>query len=396
MLIKIFLNYLFGYLNVTIEGFFIERFINTCTSKKIFLWNLKRKNSSILEANISIKDFRRIKQIVNKTKCKIKINSKKGIPFIFNKYKKRKIFAVCIIPILLLILISSMFVWNIQVIVAEDINKEELLNQLKENGLEIGKLKNRINTKEIINNIRLERTDISWMEINLKGTNAIVNIVKADEKPNIVNDEEYCNIISDKKGVITKITAQKGTPLVKAGDIVEKGTKLIGGYMEGKYTDTRYVHAKGEIQAKVWYTKRKESKYTREVSNKTGNEKNRYSIIFNNFKINLYKSIPNFEKYDTINENKKLKIFSNFYLPIEIKKDTYVELKSERITYGKQELQNILISELEEEFEKENFNKDNVTNKIVNVYQKDKDTIEIELTYEVLEEIGTEEKIVEK
>lgn len=396
MLIKIFLNYLFGYLNVTIEGFFIERFINTCTSKKIFLWNLKRKNSSILEANISIKDFRRIKQIVNKTKCKIKINSKKGIPFIFNKYKKRKIFVVCIIPILLLILISSMFVWNIQVIVAEDINKEELLNQLKENGLEIGKLKNRINTKEIINNIRLERTDISWMEINLKGTNAIVNIVKADEKPNIVNDEEYCNIISDKKGVITKITAQKGTPLVKAGDIVEKGTKLIGGYMEGKYTDTRYVHAKGEIQAKVWYTKRKESKYTREVSNKTGNEKNRYSIIFNNFKINLYKSIPNFEKYDTINENKKLKIFSNFYLPIEIKKDTYVELKSERITYGKQELQNILISELEEEFEKENFNKDNVTNKIVNVYQKDKDTIEIELTYEVLEEIGTEEKIVEK
>ena len=56
----------------------------------------------------------------------------------------------------------------------------------------------------------------------------------------------------------------------------------------------------------------------------------------------------------------------------------------------------MLISELEKEFEKENIDKDKIINKIVNVYQTDEDTIEIELTYEVLECIGTEEKMVEK
>ena len=393
MIIKIFLNYLFGYLNVTIEGFFVERFINTCTNKKIFLWNLKKKNSSMLDANISIKDFKNIKEIARKTKCRIKINKKKGLPFLFDRYKKRKIFIILLIPIILTIMISSMYVWNIEIIGVENTNKSELLEQLKNNGLDIGKLKNKIDSKKIVNNIRLERNDISWMEINLKGTNAIVNVVEAESKPNIINDDEYCDIVSNKRGVITKVIAEKGTALVKEGDIVEEGTKLISGTMEGKFTDIRYVHAKGEVKAKVWYTKRKKSSFTREITKETGNQKNKYSIIFNNFKINLYKSIPNFEKYDTINENKKLKLFSNFYLPIIIQKDTYKELYSDKVTYGKVELQNLLISELEKEFEKENIDKDKITNKIVNVYQTDEDTIEIELTYEVLECIGTEEKL---
>ena len=394
MFIKIFFNYLLGYLNITIEGFFVERFINILASKKIFLWNVKKKNSSLLCANISIKDFKEIKDIARKTKSKVKINRKKGVPFVFNKYKKRKIFIMLLLPIIIMIMISSMYVWNIDIVSSGDINEKELLEQLNEKGLAVGKIKRNIDTKNIITNIRLERSDISWMEINLKGTNAIVNIVKAEEKPNIIDDNEYCDIVSDKKGIITKITAQRGTIAVKVGDIVEEGTKLISGIMEGKYTDPRYVHAKGEVEAKVWYTKRRKSKFTREVSKQTGAEKEKYSIIFNNFRINLYKRLPNFEKYDTISENKKIKIFSDFYLPISIQKDTYKEIEKKNITYGKQELQNILINEMEEEFEQENFNDKNITNKTVNVYQKDKDTIEVELTYEVLETIGTEEKIV--
>lgn len=393
MLIKIILNYLLGYLNITVEGFFTERFINICSTKKIFLWNLRRKNSSILNTNISINNFKKIKDICKKTKCRVKINKKRGIPFIFEKYKKRKLFVLLIIFLAIIMLISSMYVWNIEIIGMEDNEKEEILLLLKEKGLDIGKMKNKINKNSIISNIRLDRSDISWMEINLKGTNAIVNIVKSEDKPDIIDDNKYCDIVSDKKGMIEKITAERGTPLVKKGDIVEEGDKLIGGYMEGKYTDIRYVHSKGEVIAKVWYTKRKKSKFTREEIEETENVKKTYSILFNNFRINLYKSIPNFEKYDTISERKKLKIFSNFYLPITIEKNTYKELISKQATYGKVDLQNVLISEIEKNFENENINPKDIKNKIVNVYQQSEDELEIELTYEVIENIGIEQPI---
>ena len=396
MLIKIFLNYIFGYINIIVEGFFTERFINICNNNKILLWNIKRKNSSIICCNISISDYRKLRKICNKLKCRIKINKKKGLPFIFNKYKKRKIFILFLILILFIIFISSRYVWNIEISGTEKIDKNELLFQIQENGLEIGKLKSKINTKDIITNIRLQRNDISWMEINLNGTNAIVSVIEAKEKPNIINDNEYCDIVSDKKGIIEKITAERGTALVKTGDIVDVGTKLIGGYMEGKYTDLRYVHAKGEIKAKTWYTIRKKSKFTREEMVETGNKKNRYSIFFNNFKINLYKSIPKFEKYDTINENKKIRLFSNFYLPISIQKDTYLELITNKVAYGKVELQNLLISEIEEEFENCNIDEQNIKNKIVNVYDINEDEIEIEVTYEISENIGIENPLIEK
>ena len=393
MLIKLILNFVFGYVSINIEGFFNERFINICNNKSIFLWNIKRKNSTTICVNIGISDFKKIKQICKKTKSKIKINQKKGLPFIFERYKKRKIFLLLIIIILGLIVISSNYIWNIEIRGLNKINENELLEQLQENGFEVGKIKGKINTNEIINKIRLIRNDISWMEINLKGTNAIINIVEAEEKPNIIDENRYCDIVSNTSGIIEKITTERGTALVRKGDIVEKGTILIGGYMEGKYTDKRYVHAKGEVKAKVWYTKKKKSKYIREEKRLTGREEKKYSIKFNNFAINLYKSIPNFENYDKINESKKIKLFSNFYLPITIYKDTYKEVEYKKTTYGKAELKNILIKELEDEFENDNIKNENLINKFANIYNADSEEMEIELTCEVLENIGTEKTI---
>ena len=85
MIFKILLSYICGYVNISVEGYFIERFINMCISKRILLWNTKREKSTYLQTNISIKDFKRIKEIAKKTKCRININKKRGLPFMLNK-----------------------------------------------------------------------------------------------------------------------------------------------------------------------------------------------------------------------------------------------------------------------------------------------------------------------
>ena len=65
-------------------------------------------------------------------------------------------------------------------------------------GLAIGKLKAGVDTKEVINKIRLERDDVAWVGINIEGTNAVIEIVEADKKPDIVKEDEYCNIVADR------------------------------------------------------------------------------------------------------------------------------------------------------------------------------------------------------
>ena len=71
--IKIIFSYLIGYLGVTIEGYYIERFINMCRNKKIAIWHLRRKEEVRLDFRINVQDFKEACKIAKKTKCKIKI-----------------------------------------------------------------------------------------------------------------------------------------------------------------------------------------------------------------------------------------------------------------------------------------------------------------------------------
>lgn len=393
MIFKNLESYMSGYLRINIEGYYIERFINICRKENIPVWNIKKEKDIRLTFSIKIKDFKKICKIAKTTKCKLKIKKKKGFPFILNKYRKRRIFAIFLILVIILIGMSSNYVWNIEVIEENGNNLENIMQNLNQSGLAVGKRKSEINTKEVINKVRLERNDIAWMGIELKGTNAIVKVVKSDEKPDIIDENEYCSIVADKAGIITKISAQNGTANVKVGDTINEGETLINGWVEGKYTGIRYVHAKGEIQAKVWYTKHKFIEYNTTEKRETGNQEEKYAIKFNNFKINLGKGVSNFEIYDTIETENKFKIFSDFYLPISIVKTTNKEIENVQKKYNKEEAKTLGIKELEEELNNEIENKDNIVNKNINTYENE-NGLDVYVTYEVLENIGTNEKIV--
>lgn len=393
MQFKILLYYLLGYVRVEIEGFFIERVINLCSNKSILLWNSKRQKASLLLTNVSIKDYRKIVKIAKQTKCKIKIKAKKGLPFIFNKYRKRKIFFIFLSIIAIGIISLSNFIWNIEIVGNNNISKEEMIQALEKEGLKTGLLKSKVDTKDIINKIRLDRDDLAWIGIEINGTNALVKIVEADKKPEIIQEDDYCNIVATKPGIIVKTNAINGTALVKEGDVVKQGSLLIGGWLEGKYTGTRYVHANGDVQAKVWYEEKQKVDLNQVISSKTGNEETKYSVKINNFQINFYKTLSKFQKYDTIGETKKIKLFSDFYLPIEIIKTTNFELVENKVKYSKEEARSKALNTAKKLLDEKVNNKENLVNTYIN-YNETDEYIEAQLIYEVLEEIGTKEKIV--
>ena len=394
MLIKILLKYILGYVRITVEGYYIERFINICTTSKILIWNLKREKGVKLYLNIGIKDFYKAIKVAKKLKCKVKIIRKRGIPFLINKYKKRKIFFIALITIAILIGISTNYVWNINIEVEENLEIQNIERDIKEAGLEVGMLKNKVNVQDIVNKIRLKRSDISWMGIELKGTNAIVKIVKSKEAPEIIDEKDYSNIVSDKSGIVTKIIAQNGTALVKVGDEVKEGQILIQGVMEGKYTGTRFVHSLGEIEAIVKYNKTKKIplKTTEKVT--TGKKETKFKIKINNFQINFYKTLSKFKFYDTIETEKKFKIFSNLYLPISVIKITNQEFEEIEKQYTVEEATEIGTRELEQEIEQEIGTGKNIIGKNAEVV-KTEEYVEVSVTYEVIENIGMQEKIEE-
>ena len=261
MYVKLLLRLILGYVRIEVEGYYIERFINICTNRKILIWNLKRQKGVKLYLNIGINEFKSIADIAKKTNCKVRILKKRGIPFVLHRYKKRKIFSVFLILVAAIIFTSSRYIWNVEILVKDELPIENIQKDIEELGIKKGVLKSKIDTEKIINELQLKRDDIAWVGIDIEGTKVKVSIVKADKSPEILNSTDYCNIVATKSGIIKKITAQNGTAVVNVGDEVQKGDILIAGYMEGKYTDTRYVHSLGEVYAIINYEMSKEVRF---------------------------------------------------------------------------------------------------------------------------------------
>ena len=391
MFFKIILNYIIGYVNIQIEGYYIERFITTSIKDGILLWNIKRKNANLVFAKVSTYQLEKLKENARRNQCLVTVKSQKGVPYLLKKYSKRKSFLITLLILVIMSIALSKFVWNIEVTGNTTVNSEDIIKIVNDEGIKKGTLKSKVKIEKIVNKIRLLREDISWVGIEIKGTNVIISIVEAEKKPEIVDENDFSNIVASKDGVITKAYAQNGSLMVKEGDEVKKGDILISGTIEEKYADKYYVNAIGEVKAKVLYSKTARVSKNEIKRDRTGKKNTKFAIKINNFKINLFKTLSKFKNYDTIYTNKKIKILPNFYLPIEICKYTNYEVNLNSVEHSEDEAKQIGEKQAKEELSKLIEDKE-----ISNTYTEIEDLgdyYNIKVTYEVIEEIGTKEKI---
>lgn len=144
---------------------------------------------------------------------------------------------------------------------------------------------------------------------------------------------------------------RNGTARVNVGDNVSIGDLLVEGVMEGKYTGPRNVNSDADIYLISTYEKQRKEPFIQEIEERTGNEEKNVEIYINNFKIFFNKGVPKFEKCDTIRTYKKVKLFSNYYVPIEIVNITNYEVKKSFKTYTEKELTEKITNDLQEELE---------------------------------------------
>ena len=175
------------------------------------------------------------------------------------------------------------------------------------------------------------------------------------------------------------------------GDRVEKGDVLIAGYMQGKYTDTRYLHALGEEIATISYEKTKEFSYVEEEYYETGNKNKKYELSIGDKTFKLYKKLTKFEFYKTQKTENNLKFAKNFYLPIKITKLENYERIKETKKYSLEDSIKKATEQLEKEMQENIENKENIINKNV-VTDPKENTVIVKLIYEVEENIGEDQR----
>lgn len=377
-----------GIITVQIEGFFTERFINLCRINNIKIWDIRNIVKGVIRFKMQISDFKKLRSIAKKTKCKVSIKEKKGLYFTLFKYRKRKLVFVLFFLIIIFSIAFSTFIWDIDVVGNETLSNEQIISVLKESGLYIGRNKIGLDKKEIVNEFRAKELELSWVGIEIDGTRAIVKIVektRMDEKN--VQQTNIGDIVATKSGVITKIVAENGTSKYKALDYVDKGNVIIEGNVYDRNQEIiGEVPAKGYARVDNIYTFEKDYLYTETIKEYTDKKRITFGITINS-KENMINYLNKSKKYDITKNSKNFKLLGNT-----ISLDMYEcrEYNEINVNRTKEEIEQIANSDMEEFLNnsilKECVNP-TVIDKTKNMYDI-QDGIKVKVEYVINEQIG--------
>lgn len=382
MNISNFSTYVKAVIEVEAEGFFVERLINLCKINNIKIWNITHVNQGRIRFCVSPKEFKRIKPYVRKSKCKIKIIKKKGIYFDMFRYRKRRLAVFLLAGVIFLAFVMSNFIWNINIVGNEKIEKSKIENLLQESGIYRGKLKFLVSKGKVADYIRVNLYEAAWVGVEINGTAMNITI-----KEKIISEEEdktvIGNIIASKSAVISKIIAENGTARFKTGSYITEGSVAIEGVIDSEFIEPIRVHASGILRGVIDYTFEKEYKYNTQIKEYTGKSRYGVGVKINNKEF-LIKYLPKEIKCD-INSNAK--VFEIFSVNFSFIFNTYDEYILKDIVNTKEELAKIAEQDSTLYFNEILTNDSKVVNKVVDQVETGTGII-YKVTLSVEENIG--------
>lgn len=352
-----FIRYLQGYVCIKICGYSPERFMNLCRNNGIVLWDITPNNHEYI-MKMSIKDFKRIKPFIKKTRVKTVIIKKLGLPFFMYKNRKRKTFFWCIPICFLFLYFMTGFIWAFQFNGNKQVTDDMLYSFLEENGVEIGTRINSIKIEELERKIREEYNNVTWTSIKIKGTEFIVDINENDlswndKKKNSSNESDISSIAD---GKIISIITRSGIPKVKRGDEVKKGDILVEGSIpifdnDGNIISYEYCNADADVYLKYKYpVNMKVSRYY-QYKNYTGREKQKKYFRIGAKYLSFYALKIKYPKYDILEEEKQLLLFKDIYLPLFWGKKVYREYVMIDALYSEDAAKSLLNVKLNQEIQ---------------------------------------------
>ncbi|ONI43243.1 sporulation protein YqfD [Candidatus Epulonipiscium fishelsonii] len=345
-------NYFNGYVVVEVSGVKIERFINGALRDGNTFWDVSHTENSVI-LKTTLDGFKNLKSVAYRSKCRIRILDKKGLPFLGFRYRKRKLLMFGSLIFVGCLYALTSFVWLVEIEGANNLEETNIIETLKEGGYTTGKLKWNLNLRQAEQYLVDAYPEILWSAISFEGTKLNVQITEAVPKP-IIHDETIpTDIIAKRDGIITYIATNTGIPKVKKGDTVKKGDVLVSGIVpidSDVMQGVRYVPSSAVISAKTGYTLEAKLPIEQIKKNYISEEtKSNFGIQIFDLQIPLIKNKIETEDYDTLVTIHQLKLTSHFPLPFYWIRSDKVPYKSETRMVEEQDLKDILEGKLHDE-----------------------------------------------
>ncbi len=277
---KIF-DFIREYVIIEIVGKNKERFLDMLMYKGIEIKDCIPIDTK-MQLAIPRDEFKNIRGAVRKSGVRVRIIEKRGVRQYIRHHRKRAGFLVFGIIIVVLGVISSRYIWCVELDGIKRADKDEVIEILRKNGVYVGARKSKINDLGEIKADIIGTEDINWAWLYMEGTKARLQIQESTPKPEIIDKNTPTDIIALCDGYLREVTVRRGERRVNSSTTVAKGDVLISGkvpvFVEGTDERYSYVNADGRFFADT--IRRETGEFTKKetLRIKTGNKKTRFAL----------------------------------------------------------------------------------------------------------------------
>lgn len=304
------------------EGRFPERILNIASTSGIYVHAVKKAGENAITFCVSKKGAQKLLSAPPEG-IKLDIVSYYGLPFFWQRYKRRAVLIALPALFISVCVAFSCFIWRLELEGGDKKLQEDVRNALSSYGVHVGALKHKIDQNDVKRRAILSLDDLSWLWVDLRGTTAHVKIQKRTQKPALNEIHEPADVIAMHSGVIEKMQVYCGVPLLSEGMTVEKGQTIVTGVFKSQNENipTYYHHACADVTVRLNEKKTVIIPKTTIIKTPTGNKKSVYKINFqkNNIKFSLNSGIS-YTEYDKIEKTLKIPL-----LPLSFSRIDYLE-----------------------------------------------------------------------
>ena len=306
-----------GRLNVEVCGASVEGLLNAAALSAIPLWNVRCVDGCTVRLSMYETDYPALEALSEKCVCQLKPISLSGGSRDRKLLKRRLWLLILLLIMALLLFVSSLFIWEIEVVGNEQLSDGQVLRALERCGVDSGTCRYAVSADLVRSQMLQELPELAWMTVNISGSRAVAVVLERQEKPEIYTESAPADIVAARTGILRRLAVENGRPVVQSGQSVLAGELLVSAEMDSLASGSKFVRARARALADTWRELSAVCPAREEVKEPNLISRSRFALIFGKRRINLYfDSGKAIDECDKIVYEYKLGVEGLFALPV--------------------------------------------------------------------------------
>lgn len=238
-----------GWVRVEAEGGYPARLLNAATAARIAVWNVHHRGESLYFSCLA-GDYRALRPMARRACMRMRVRHKHGLPFWRHRYRHRRGLLVGLALYILVLALLAPRIWVIEVTGNTTIPTETILEVARQRGVVIGARMEDVDVKGLQIGGTSDLPQLAFITVNPSHCVARIEVTEREQPPARTDLSQPSDLVALRDGRILRMEVLSGQKLVKEGEAVAAGTRLITGRLETEMGEKLY-RSYGEVWAET-------------------------------------------------------------------------------------------------------------------------------------------------